>query len=132
MDNGYVFICEGEKATDSLWARGFMAVGTVSGAAGCPNPAVMWEAFGHPDRFAFFPVLWPDNDAPGLKHMEMVARNLPAGCTPLMVSLPNAGPKHDAADFMGDVMAIDFVKWEKYALYDERTPRTGDDNARFF
>ena len=120
-DTGYVFICEGEKAADSLWKRGFTAVATVSGAAGCPSPKVLWDAFGDPERFGQIQVLWPDNDAPGMKHMEMVARNLPFGCLPLYVIIPHAGDKYDAADFMGDVAQVEFKKWEKYALFDERS-----------
>src|SRR5262249_41029939 len=53
-DGATVVVCEGEKATDALRARGIASVGTVTGASMTPSKAVL-QMFA---RFAV--VLWPD------------------------------------------------------------------------
>ena len=57
-----VVVTEGEKAADALRVRGIPAVGTVTGAAGCPSDDVLATL----DSFAV--AVWPDADPQGRKH----------------------------------------------------------------
>jgi hypothetical protein len=89
-----VVVCEGEKATEAVEAMGLAAVGTVTGANGCPVPEVL-EVL---RPFRVF--LWPDNDPAGQRHMERVAEVLgQVGVTPLLLRWPEAPEKGDAYDF---------------------------------
>jgi hypothetical protein len=73
---------------------GVAAVGTVTGANGCPAPEVLQVL--RPFRV----YLWPDNDPPGKTHMERVAEELAkVGVTPLLLRWPEAPEKGDAYDF---------------------------------
>lgn len=95
-DGATVVVVEGEKAADSLWERGVIAVGTVCGANVVPEDAVL-EPLVRLD-----PVLWADNDPPGQKHMELIARALRRlGGKPRWVEWAGAPEKGDAADFAG-------------------------------
>jgi hypothetical protein len=62
----WVFIVEGEKDVDTLWALGLVAT-TNPGGAGKWRPEFNRWLVGR--RV----VLLPDNDAPGKNHMEMIA-----------------------------------------------------------
>ena len=82
-----VVIVEGEKATDALRAAApeLLVLGTVTGAASCPNAEVLV-----PVVAAKLPVyLWPDADGDGDKHMQRVgsgpgeSRRRPAEGDPL-------------------------------------------------
>jgi len=98
-----VVIVEGEKACDALLRQGFVALGTVTGAAACPSEDSLAPLLGFTGRL----FLWPDADGPGLKHMESVAGRLHAmGKSPLVVIWPQAPEHGDAADFTGDVAAL--------------------------
>jgi hypothetical protein len=90
-----VVICEGEKAADALWAAGTQALATVTGAASCPGPLALGELTGRQI------VLWPDNDAPGHKHMDRVSAGV-AGIDPRVrrVGWAEAAEHDDAADFL--------------------------------
>lgn len=92
-DKELVVLCEGEKATDAARRAGYNAVGTTCGAEVTPCMEVL-----HPlDCFSV--VIWPDNDAPGRKHMESIAPILSGlGVTPRWVQWADAPPKGDAAD----------------------------------
>jgi DNA primase len=68
-----VIITEGEKAAASLIARGCLALGTVTGASGCPSQSVFEPLIGSQRVY-----LWPDNDDVGLAHMQKVAGHLQA------------------------------------------------------
>ena len=57
-----VVVTEGEKAADALRVLGIPAVGTVTGAAGCPSDDVLATL----DRFDV--AVWPDADPQGRKH----------------------------------------------------------------
>lgn len=96
-----VVVCEGEKARDALAAASFGAVGTVTGAAGCPSDASLQPLVGRTV------ILWPDNDNPGREHMEKIARRLLALGQPAVairwVDWPDAPPKGDAADCPAEV-----------------------------
>lgn len=97
-----VIITEGEKAAASLIARGFLALGTVTGASGCPSQSVFEPLIGSQRVY-----LWPDNDDVGLAHMQKVARHLQAlGIPTYRVTWPEALLKGDAADFTGDLGAL--------------------------
>ena len=65
-----VIVTEGEKAASALVKAGWQAVGTVTGAAGCPNREPLMVLAAH--RV----LLWPDNDAAGALHMLKVRRML--------------------------------------------------------
>lgn len=105
----YVVLTEGEKAALSLWERGIPAVGTATGASACPSH----KAIGDLDGLLLY--LWPDNDPPGRKHMDAMAR-LRSADWPFVVQWPEAPPHGDAADFPGDAAAVwdllaDAVPW---------------------
>jgi len=93
-----VVLCEGEKATDSLWERRIVAVGTVTGASGTPSDDTLKALM------PFKVYLWPDNDKGGQEHMNRIAQRLIAlGNKNLArVEWPDAPDKGDAADYEGD------------------------------
>ncbi len=91
-----VLLVEGEKAAEAVWSMGLPAVGTVTGASGCPGLVALEPLRGR--RVIF----WPDADKPGREHMDRLARALAAGIA-LEVRLltwgePSSGD--DAADFV--------------------------------
>lgn len=99
-----VVIVEGEKAADSLYARGIVALGTW-GANAMPSDAVLRPLAKR--RVT----VWADNDAgplfAGQKHMDAIAQALiKLGGRVWKVEWPEAPPKGDAADFPGDADAI--------------------------
>jgi hypothetical protein len=92
-----VFICEGEKAAKALRDMGVAAVGTVTGAAGCPNDDSLRPLLGR------VLVLWPDNDEPGSKHMDAIGARLRAMGQPeshlFHFDWADAPEKGDSADY---------------------------------
>ena len=91
-----VVVAEGEKATDALRKRGFLGVGTVTGAKGCPSPEVLAVLAGRDV------VLWADNDEEGEDHMQRIARGLRGVAASVrIVTWEDAPPKGDAADWTG-------------------------------
>lgn len=97
--NDCVIICEGEKAADALIARGYQAVGTVSGASSCPSLDSLMDLVDIENIY-----LWPDNDEPGRKHMDNLAGKLiELGKKPSLITWAEAPSKGDAADYMGDI-----------------------------
>jgi len=85
--------CEGEMAADALLAVGLKAVGTVTGAGGCPSRASLGIL---KDRVV---ILWGDNDELGRKHMERLARELQGIAAEVRVFTWHEAPeKGDAAD----------------------------------
>lgn len=92
-----VIIVEGEKARDALARRGFQALGTVTGAAGCPDAAVLGLVRG------FSLILWPDADEPGRRHMRKLAERLRFVAREVRVFTWSGAPKGgDAADYLAD------------------------------
>lgn len=89
-----VVVTEGQKSADALSSKGIAAVGTVTGASGCPGDVALRPFV---DKTV---VLWADNDAPGEAHMTKVAVSLRRlGCQDIrQVSWPDAPEKGDAAD----------------------------------
>lgn len=87
-----VILCEGEKAADALAELGLLALATVTGAAATPSEATLAPLLGR-DVW-----LWPDNDLPGLAHMQRVATGLKQACKWIVwVGAPEKG---DAADYV--------------------------------
>ncbi len=94
-----VVVVEGEKARDTLAARGIVAVGTVTGAGPkIPSDDVLQALVGYDV------VCWADSDAPGReKHMRPLAARLRAlGATVRWFDpWPEATDGRDAANFTG-------------------------------
>jgi hypothetical protein len=65
-----VIVTEGPKDCQAVWRAHMPAVATVTGAAATPSITVL-EALR--DRIV---ILWPDNDEPGVRHMEKLAEAL--------------------------------------------------------
>ena len=65
-----VVVTEGEKAADALRRHKIPAVGTVTGATGCPSDDVLATL----DRFAV--AVWPDADPQGRKHAAKLLHGL--------------------------------------------------------
>lgn len=84
-----IFVTEGELKCESLWNRGLFAVGTVTGGGEkCPSKESLEPLRGRTVA------LWPDNDAPGHKHMLLVAEALKGlDCTIRWVEWPDAPEK---------------------------------------
>jgi hypothetical protein len=83
-----VVLVEGQKARDTLAARGIVAVGTVTGAATIPNDDVLCALVGSDV------VCWPDADEPGRQHMRGIGERL----TALGITHHTIEPWRDATD----------------------------------
>lgn len=93
-----VYVVEGEKDADALWARGLPAT-TNSGGAGAgkwkPSDSEWLKAAGVKRV-----VLLPDNDGPGRKHMDEVAKSVKAaGLAVMLLTFPELPPKGDISDW---------------------------------
>lgn len=100
---GIVVVTEGEKARDALAGLGIAAVGTVTGAASVPSPAVLSALRGRDV------VLWPDNDDIGRAHMQRIAGRLRALGIRSTTLTWGTEKGDDAADFVlrgGDAEAV--------------------------
>jgi 5S rRNA maturation endonuclease (ribonuclease M5) len=90
-----VFIVEGEKDVDRLKELDITAT-TNSGGAG------KWTE----EHSKYFPagskvIILPDNDAPGRKHVQIVARSLHGrGCSVKIIELPRLPEKGDVSDWL--------------------------------
>jgi hypothetical protein len=98
-----VLLVEGEKDADNLWRRGFVATTNVEGA-NKPDQAAKWRPEYTEWLKTHLPkrryVALPDNDAPGLAHMEHVVRSLTnAGLSARLVKLPGLPEKGDPWDW---------------------------------
>lgn len=91
----WVIITEGEKAALAARRLGLLALGTVTGAASCPDASPL-ECLR--DRRV---ILWPDADEAGYQHMARLAEQLHdvAGVGGYVVTGSKKGA--DAADFTG-------------------------------
>ena len=90
-----VYITEGEKHADLIWAWGFLATTNAGGAKKFrPDHARALAAFDC--------VVLPDNDAAGSEHEAVVTREMrAAGCTSIRVlNLPDLPPKGDIIDWV--------------------------------
>jgi hypothetical protein len=90
-----IVVTEGEKACDALLSRGIPAVGTVTGASGCPGREAL-EVLRDRDV-----VLWPDHDAPGTAHMRRIAVALDGIAATVRWIEWGSADGDDAADFPG-------------------------------
>lgn len=92
-----VIVAEGEKAADALTARGFLAVGTMTGSSTVPCDESLRVLLAHPV------ILWPDADSPGHKHMTEIGVHLGVlgHVNMRWVEWKNAPLAGDAADFTG-------------------------------
>jgi len=90
-----VILCEGEKKARALTSRGFLALGTVTGAKPIPDDDVLRSLLERPV------ILWADNDRDGHRHMRRIAERLKTlGHTDVkMLPWPEAPIKGDAVDF---------------------------------
>jgi DNA primase len=93
-----VVLAEGTAAADALQARGWAAVGTITGALTAPSEHALVPLVDSKEV-----VLWPDNDDAGVHHMHQIATRLVSmGFTSLRVVRWGGAPrKADAADFDG-------------------------------
>jgi hypothetical protein len=90
-----IVIVEGEKKCEALWRIEVPALGTVTGANGCPERAVFSDLR---DRRV---ILWQDADAPGRLHMDRVAQALSGIAAEVrLLTWGEPGSKDDAADFV--------------------------------
>ena len=87
-------IVEGEKDADQLWELGLIATTNPMGAGKCSDVYAGWLK----DR----PVLiLPDNDVPGRKHAEQIARSLYGVAKSVRVlALPGLPEKGDVSDWL--------------------------------
>lgn len=89
-----VIVAEGEKAALAAAAAGFVALGTVTGAASAPGPEPLAVLAGR--RV----ILMPDADTPGREHMARIARSLAGVAAEVRILTWPAGTPEgtDAAD----------------------------------
>lgn len=120
-DKATIYVVEGEKDANNLWTAGLPATTNVSGAG-------KWVDSYSEDLLAAGvrrAVLLPDNDAPGKKHMDDVARSLKQyGIHVQRILLPDMPPKSDVSDWL----ALGHTAAELEALT-ERTPFVVSKNA---
>jgi hypothetical protein len=103
-----VVVVEGEKAAHALAQAGWQAVGTGTGAAGCPSRESLMVLAG------MEAVLWPDADEAGRGHMRRVATAIGVpgeivGHAVRWIEWPDAPAGGDAADALAagvDVAAL--------------------------
>ena len=104
-DGAVVVVVEGEKAAQALRDNGHAAVGTVTAAGSTPGMEALRPLV------CVQPILWPDNDDVGRKHMSHIAARLhELGCQDVrIVEWAEAPEKGDAADAIAggiDVVAL--------------------------
>lgn len=106
-----VVVCEGPKAANALTAMGMVSTTSPFGAPGVTQAGVVAESKAkHSDWTPLAEkrvILWPDNDAAGLRHMQDISEILTRLncklCTLVVAHLP---PKEDAADLTGDEIIV--------------------------
>ena len=97
-----IILTEGEPKAKALRQLGFHALATVTGATVIPDTMVLAPCGGR-DVY-----LWPDNDEPGRKHMQGIARALLGRASSVwVVDWQDAPPSGDAVDFLADHGAED-------------------------
>lgn len=65
-----VVVCEGERATETVFGYGVPALGTITGASGTPGEDALSVLL------PFDVVTWEDHDEPGHQHMQRVAAQI--------------------------------------------------------
>jgi hypothetical protein len=90
-----VYICEGEKCADAVAGLGLAATSASEGAGKWTTDLNEWFN----DRIAY---ILPDNDEPGAKHAEQVARSLAGTAQEVrIVNLPGLAAREDVYDWIG-------------------------------
>lgn len=128
-----IYIAEGEKDVDSLWAIGCAATTNVGGAGKWKDSDSDSLKSVGVNRV----ILLPDNDDPGRDHMTQVARSVKAaGIAVILVALPGLKPKgdvsawfmsgHDRADLEKLVGAKPYVLAKGSVHADDDDPNVGD------
>lgn len=95
--NRVIYIVEGEKKADVLAELGIQVLATGCGASSVPSNKVLDVLAGY--RI----ILWPDNDAVGIKHMNTIAQRIGKNCTLMGIVKPAAlglNEKEDCADLI--------------------------------
>lgn len=89
-----VYVVEGEKDADRLAGLGLLATTNSGGAK-------KWRPSYSDDLAGRDVVILPDNDEPGLRHAEMVAKSVVGKARSVrVVVLPGLGPKQDVSDWL--------------------------------
>ncbi len=110
-----VYVCEGEKDVEALTKIGFVATcnseGADNGTGGKWTPDLN-QYFS--DRHVY---ILPDNDEPGHKHAQHVARQLdPVAASVHIVDLPGLLPKGDVSDWLArDTAGVELTKLARTA-----------------
>lgn len=95
-----VVVCEGERAAEAVAAAGFLALGTVTGAASAPGPGPLELLRGR------HVALWPDADGVGRAHMERIALRLQGIAAGVRLITWQEAPAHGDAANVGDTSTI--------------------------
>lgn len=91
-----IFICEGEKCVDALKGIGLVATSTDTGAG-------KWDTSYNKYFQDASVIVLTDNDEPGRKHGELIAKNLkPIAKSLKVILLPGLKPKGDVFDWLQD------------------------------
>jgi AAA domain/CHC2 zinc finger len=89
-----VYICEGEKCADAVAGLGLTATSASEGAGKWTADLSEWFR----DRIVY---ILPDNDEPGAKHADQVARNLDGVARQVrIIEIPGLGHKDDVFDWI--------------------------------
>jgi 5S rRNA maturation endonuclease (ribonuclease M5) len=92
-----IYVTEGEKDVDRLYSVGIPATTNAGGAGKWRGKYVQQLKAASVEQT----VVLPDNDEPGQKHAEDIARSChAAGLRVKVVSLPNLPPKGDVSDWL--------------------------------
>ncbi len=119
MASSIVFIPEGEKHVDALRALGLVATCNPMGAGKWRDEFSPWLA-GRPV------VILPDNDDPGRRHAEQVARSVsPHAASVKVVELPGLPEKGDVIDWLAAGHTAEELL-ELVAAWPEWEPSTAD------
>ena len=93
-----VYLVEGEKDADALWALGLPATTNVGGAGKWDDGYVMLLVDAGVENLVAF----PDNDPPGATHARTAADSgVRGGLRVKLVPLPGVPPKGDVSDYLG-------------------------------
>jgi 5S rRNA maturation endonuclease (ribonuclease M5) len=114
-----IIVCEGEKAADAARRLGFIATTSSGGSAAASKTD--WSPLGGKEV-----LILPDNDAPGRKYAETVARTLTEfGATVRVVELPNLPEGGDIVEWIkahGEGTEPEAMRAEIEALAQEIEP----------
>jgi putative DNA primase/helicase len=94
-----VYVVEGEKATMALAHAGHRALGTLGSVT--PSDASLAVLIG------LDVILWPDNDAPGRRVMQAIARRIASAASLRWAKWPEAPAGGDAADYLAAGLNLD-------------------------